>query len=125
MSLPIEMRVVEMFEFGGPNVLIEGKRNLPEVSADHVLIKVIAAGVNGPDLVQRRGHYPPPKGASNLLGLEVSGEIVALGDDQTKWSIGDRVCALANGGGYAEYVVVNARHCLEPHSVEIRSTTHV
>ena len=112
MSLPIEMRVVEMFEFGGPNVLIESKRDLPELSDDQVLIKVKAAGVNGPDLVQRRGHYPPPKGASDLLGLEVSGEIVAVRGDQTKWSIGDRVCALANGGGYAEYVAVNARHCL-------------
>ena len=106
------MRVVEISEFGGPDVLIEGKRNLPEPSADQVLIKVTAAGVNGPDLVQRRGHYPPPKGASDLLGLEVSGEIVAVGCDQTKWSIGDPVCALTNGGGYAEYVAVNARHCL-------------
>ena len=112
MSLPTQMRVVEMCEFGGPDVLIESKRDLPEVSAEMVLIRVIAAGVNGPDLVQRRGHYPPPKGASDLLGLEVSGEIVDVGCDQTKWSIGDRVCALTNGGGYAEYVAVNARHCL-------------
>ena len=112
MSLPTKMRVIEMSEFGGPDVLIEGKRNLPEVSADGVLIKVLAAGVNGPDLVQRRGHYPPPKGASDLLGLEVSGEIVAVGSDQTRWSVGDRVCALTNGGGYAEYVAVNANHCL-------------
>ena len=112
MSLPTQMRVVEMCEFGGPDVLIERKRDLPEVSAEMVLIKVIAAGVNGPDLVQRRGHYPPPKGASDLLGLEVSGEIVALGCAQTKWSIGDMVCALTNGGGYAEYVAVDARHCL-------------
>ena len=112
MSLPTQMRVVEMCEFGGPDVLIESKRDLPEVPAEKVLIKVIAAGVNGPDLVQRRGHYPPPKGASDLLGLEVSGEIVDVGCDQTKWSIGDRVCALTNGGGYAEYVAVNARHCL-------------
>ena len=112
MSLPTKMRVVEMFEFGGADVLTEGKRNLPEASADQVLIKVIAAGVNGPDLVQRRGHYPPPKGSSDLLGLEVSGKIVALGSDQTRWSIGDQVCALTNGGGYAEYVAVNARHCL-------------
>ena len=112
MSLPTQMRVVEMCEFGGPDVLIESKRDLPEVFAEMVLIKVIAAGVNGPDLVQRRGHYPPPKGASDLLGLEVSGEIVALGCDQTKWSIGDMVCALTNGGGYAEYVAVDARHCL-------------
>ena len=112
MSLPTQMRVVEMSEFGEPDVLIESKRDLPEVAAEKVLIKVIAAGVNGPDLVQRRGHYPPPKGASDLLGLEVSGEIVDVGCDQTKWSIGDRVCALTNGGGYAEYVAVNARHCL-------------
>ena len=112
MSLPTQMRVVEMSEFGGPDVLTEGKRDLPKVGASEVLIKVIAAGVNGPDLVQRRGHYPPPKGASDLLGLEVSGEIVDVGCDQTKWSIGDRVCALTNGGGYAEYVAVNASHCL-------------
>ena len=112
MSLPTQMRVVEMSEFGEPDVLIESKRDLPEVPAEKVLIKVTAAGVNGPDLVQRRGHYPPPKGASDLLGLEVSGEIVALGCDQTKWSIGDMVCALTNGGGYAEYVAVNASHCL-------------
>ena len=112
MSLPNEMRVVEMCEFGGPNVLIEAKRDLPELSDGQVLIKVKAAGVNGPDLVQRRGHYPPPKGASDLLGLEVSGVIVAFGSDQTHWSIGDPVCALTNGGGYAEYVAVNARHCL-------------
>ena len=79
MSLPKKMRVVEMCEFGGAEVLTEGKRKLPEASADEVLIKITAAGVNGPDLIQRRGLYPPPKGASDLLGLEVSGEIVALG----------------------------------------------
>ena len=112
MSLPTKMRVVEICEFGEPDVLIEGTRSLPEASADQVLIKVIAAGVNGPDLVQRRGHYPPPKGASDLLGLEVSGKIVGLGSDKSRWSIGDSVCALTNGGGYAEYVAVNASHCL-------------
>ena len=77
-----------------------------------MLIEVAAAGVNGPDLVQRRGHYPPPKGASDLLGLEVSGAVVARGRDVTGWSVGDRVCALTNGGGYAEHVAVDARHCL-------------
>ena len=112
MSLPTQMRVVEMCEFGGADVLTEGIRELPKAGVGEVLIKVIAAGVNGPDLVQRRGHYPPPKGASDLLGLEVSGEIVAMGCDLTEWSIGDRVCALTNGGGYAEYVAVNAGHCL-------------
>ena len=112
MTLPTQMAVIEMREAGKPNVLIEGKRELPAASADEVLIKVTAAGVNGPDLVQRRGHYPPPKGASDLLGLEVSGEVVAAGSDQLRWSIGERVCALTNGGGYAEYVAVTASNCL-------------
>jgi len=112
MTLPTQMTVIEMREAGKPNVLIEGKRELPSASADEVLIKVTAAGVNGPDLVQRRGHYPPPKGASDLLGLEVSGEVVAAGSDQLRWSIGERVCALTNGGGYAEYVAVKASNCL-------------
>ena len=112
MTLPTQMTVIEMREAGKPNVLIKGKRELPAASADEVLIKVTAAGVNGPDLVQRRGHYPPPKGASDLLGLEVSGEIVATGSDQTRWSIGERVCALTDGGGYAEYVAVTASNCL-------------
>ena len=112
MTLPTQMTVIEMREAGKPNVLIEGKRELPTASADEVLIKVTAAGVNGPDLVQRRGHYPPPKGASDLLGLEVSGEVVAAGSDQLRWSIGERVCALTNGGGYAEYVAVKASNCL-------------
>ena len=112
MTLPTQMTVIEMREAGKPNVLIEVKRELPSASADEVLIKVTAAGVNGPDLVQRRGHYPPPKGASDLLGLEVSGEVVAAGSDQLRWSIGERVCALTNGGGYAEYVAVKTSNCL-------------
>ncbi len=112
MKLPSQMNAVEMRAPGGPNVLVLGKRDLPTLGPSDVLIKVIAAGVNGPDLVQRRGHYPPPKGASDLLGLEISGEIVSSGKDQIQWSIGDRVCALTNGGGYAEYVAVNANHCL-------------
>ena len=112
MTLPTQMTVIEMREAGKPNVLVEGKRELPKASANEVLIKVTAAGVNGPDLLQRRGHYPPPKGASDLLGLEVSGEVVAAGSDQTRWSIGERVCALTNGGGYAEYVAVKASNCL-------------
>ena len=112
MTLPTQMTVIEMREAGKPNVLIEGKRELPTASTDEVLIKVTAAGVNGPDLVQRRGHYPPPKGASDLLGLEVSGEVVAAGSDQLRWSIGERVCALTNGGGYAEYVAVKTSNCL-------------
>ena len=112
MTLPTQMTVIEMREAGGPDVLVTGKRDVPKPRADEVLIKVTAAGVNGPDLVQRRGHYPPPKGASDLLGLEISGEIVAAGAAQTQWMIGERVCALTNGGGYAEYVAVTASHCL-------------
>ncbi len=112
MNLPSQMTTVEMREPGEPEVLVLGKRNIPTIGPSEVLIKVIAAGVNGPDLVQRKGHYPPPKGASDLLGLEISGQIVSVGGDQTQWNVGDRVCALTNGGGYAEYVAANANHCL-------------
>lgn len=106
------MKVIEMRAPGGPEVLEIGTRDVPEPRASEVLIKVTAAGVNGPDIVQRKGFYPPPKGASDLLGLEVSGEITALGADVTSLAIGDRVTALTNGGGYAEFVAVEASHCL-------------
>ncbi len=111
-ALPETMRVIEMREAGGPEVLVTGTRPCPVPAPGEVLIRVTAAGVNGPDLVQRRGHYPPPPGASDLLGLEVSGEVVALGADVARWSVGDRVTALTNGGGYAEHVAVDAEHCL-------------
>jgi NADPH2:quinone reductase len=77
-----------------------------------VLIRVLAAGVNRPDVQQRKGAYPPPPGASPVIGLEVAGEVVAAGSDVTRWAIGDRVCALANGGGYAEYCAAPATQCL-------------
>lgn len=109
---PETMAVVEMREAGGPDVLVPGRRPVPEPMPSEVLLRVTAAGVNGPDLVQRRGHYPPPKGASDLLGLEVSGEIVAIGNAVQRWKVGDRVVALTNGGGYADYVAVEATHCL-------------
>lgn len=111
-DLPSQMKVIELTEFGGPEVQTLGTRALPTPASDEVLIKVTSVGINGPDLVQRRGHYPPPKGASDLLGLEVSGEVVATGSDQTMWAVGDRVCALTNGGGYAEFVAVKAEHVL-------------
>ncbi|WP_068119517.1 NAD(P)H-quinone oxidoreductase [Tropicimonas marinistellae] len=111
-DLPATMNVVELREFGGPEVQYLAARPMIAPRAGEVLIRVTAAGVNGPDLVQRRGHYPPPKGASDLLGLEVSGEIVALGEGTRGWQPGDRVCALTNGGGYAEYVAVRGDHCL-------------
>jgi putative PIG3 family NAD(P)H quinone oxidoreductase len=111
-SLPKTMRAVVMREPGGPDVLEIGDYPVPSPRPGEVLVKVTAAGVNGPDLVQRRGHYPPPKGASELLGLEVSGEVVAAGEAVTGWKSGDRLCALTNGGGYAEYVAIDAAHCL-------------
>lgn len=106
------MKTIEMKQAGGPEVLETGERPVPDVREGEVLIRVTAVGVNGPDLVQRRGHYPPPKGASDLLGLEVSGEIVSCGQDVKGWAVGEHVCALTNGGGYAEYVAVDAAHCL-------------
>lgn len=97
---------------GGPEVLhlIDGPRPLP--GAHQVLIRVAAAGVNRPDLLQRQGVYPPPPGASPILGLEVAGTIAAIGASVTQWRIGDLVCALTPGGGYAEYCVTPAAHCL-------------
>ncbi len=112
MSFPSSMAVIEMRETGGPEVLQPGRRPIPVMKDHEILLKITAAGINGPDLMQRRGHYPPPKGASELLGLEVSGEVVAVGTNQTLWAIGDKVCGLSNGGGYAEYVSIDAAHCL-------------
>lgn len=110
--LPETMRTIEISEPGGPEVLVQGTRPLPEMLAGDILVRTIAAGVNGPDQLQRRGHYPPPKGASDLLGLEVSGEVVAIGSDVSRWRVGDEICALTNGGGYAEYVAIAADQCL-------------
>jgi NADPH:quinone reductase-like Zn-dependent oxidoreductase len=106
------MKAVEITEPGGAEVLKANTRPTPKARPGEVLVKVGFAGVNGPDLMQRRGLYPPPKGASDLLGLEVSGEVVAVGDGVARWSIGDRLCALTNGGGYAEYCAVDADHCM-------------
>ncbi len=107
-----EMTVIEHGAGGGPEVLVPGRRDAPSPGPGEVLVRVTAAGVNGPDLMQRRGLYPAPKGASDLLGLEVSGEVVALGQGAARWAVGDRVCALTNGGGYADLVAVDAEHCL-------------
>jgi NADPH2:quinone reductase len=119
--LPESMKTVEIREFGAADVLVPGTRPLPEIKAHEVLVKVACVGINGPDLVQRRGHYPPPKGASDLLGLEVSGEVMAVGDEVKRWKVGDLLCALTNGGGYAEYVAVDASHCLTiPDTVSVQ-----
>jgi len=106
------MTVIEAKSAGGPEVLRPGKRALPDCAGHEVLVKVIAAGVNGPDLMQRRGLYPAPKDASDLLGLEISGTIAECGANVTQFKRGDEICALTNGGGYAEYCAVNADHCL-------------
>ena len=112
MSLPETMTVVEISEYGGPEVLKPASRPVPEPASGEALIRVAAAGVNRPDAIQRAGNYPPPAGQSDLPGLEVSGEIVALGDGASGVSIGDTVCALTPGGGYAEYCIAPASHCL-------------
>jgi NADPH2:quinone reductase len=111
-NLPQQMQAIETNGAGGPEVLRLTNRPVPQPAAGEVLIKVAAAGVNGPDMMQRKGLYPPPAGASDLLGLEVSGEIVALGANVTRWKNGDRITALTNGGGYAEYAAVDAQHCM-------------
>jgi NADPH2:quinone reductase len=112
MSLPKTMTCIEITEPGGPDVLKPATRPVPAPGPGEVLVKVAAAGVNGPDMMQRKGLYPPPKGASDLLGLEIAGTVVAIGDGVGGWSVGDELCALTNGGGYAEYCAVDAGHCL-------------
>jgi NADPH:quinone reductase len=106
------MRFVEMDGSGAPEVMKLATGPLPVPKPDEVLIRVQAAGVNRPDIAQRQGSYPPPPGASPVLGLEVAGDVVAIGDAVTTWEIGDRVCALTNGGGYAEYCTAPAPQCL-------------
>lgn len=106
------MRCVEIARPGGPEVLHVTERAMPDPGPGQVRVRVAAAGLNRGDAVQRRGHYPPPPGASDLPGLEVSGVVEALGDGVTEPRIGDLVCALLAGGGYAEYCIVAASHCL-------------
>jgi len=103
--IPKEMTAIRISRPGGPEVLEAISQPVPHPAADEILIKVEAAGVNRPDVLQRMGVYPPPKGASELPGLEVAGEVVAAGAEAKFHRIGDRVCALVNGGGYAEYCV--------------------
>ena len=106
------MLAVEISRPGGPEVLVPAERPMPVPGPGQVLIKVAAAGINRPDLLQRGGKYPPPPGASDLPGLEVAGEFVAGDAALAGIAIGDKVCALTPGGGYAEYCLTHARHCL-------------
>ncbi|NBB61394.1 zinc-binding dehydrogenase [Pseudomonas sp. ODNR1LW] len=107
------MRVIEIEGGAGPaEALKVADRPYPAPGAGQVTIRVRAAGVNRPDLLQRNGGYPPPPGASDILGLEIAGEIETVGEGAKRWAVGDRVCALLGGGGYAERAVVDARHVL-------------
>ncbi|WP_081847852.1 NAD(P)H-quinone oxidoreductase [Microbulbifer sp. HZ11] len=106
------MRYIDLPEHGGPEKMVVAEGELPKAGAGEVLIRVAAAGVNRPDIVQRAGYYPPPPGASPVMGLEVAGEVAAVGGGVQRWKIGDRVCALTNGGGYAEYAVAPQGQCL-------------
>jgi NADPH:quinone reductase len=112
MISPQQMHYIDAREPGGPEVLALATGAVPEPKAHEVLIRVQAAGVNRPDIIQRKGVYPPPADASPILGLEVAGEVVAIGADVKNFATGDCVCALANGGGYAEYCVAPAGQCL-------------
>ena len=106
------MIAIEIREPGGPDVLVPVERPRPTPGSGEVLIAVAAAGVNRPDVMQRRGQYPPPPGASEIPGLEIAGTVEEIGADVTGWREGDRVCALVAGGGYAEYCVAPAPQCL-------------
>ncbi len=111
-DLPTNMTAIEIAESGAPEVLRPATRPLPSPAAGEVLIKVAAAGINRPDVLQRKGGYAPPPGASDIPGLEVAGEVVALGADTPRWQLGDRVTALVAGGGYAEFCAAPAVQCL-------------
>lgn len=117
------MRAIRLTGFGGTEVLRIGDAERPQPGKGEVLIRVAAAGVNRADLYQRQGHYPPPPGASEILGMEVVGEIVALGTgSEERWQVGDKVCALVPGGGYAECCVAHGGCCLPlPRKMELTS----
>ncbi len=112
MTVPAQMTGIEITAFGGPEVLKPAQVPVPAPGAGEVLVKVAAAGVNRPDCLQRAGLYPLPPDASPLPGLEIAGEVVAVGEGATRWQVGDRVVALTHGGAYAEYCRAHASHCL-------------
>lgn len=111
-TIPESMTCIEITEPGGPDVLKPATRPVPEPGPGEVLLRVAAAGINGPDIYQRQGAYPAPPGVTDIPGLEVSGTVVAIGEGVDQWGKGDRVCALTAGGGYAEYCVAPAPQCL-------------
>jgi putative PIG3 family NAD(P)H quinone oxidoreductase len=112
MAAPQTMTCIAIKEYGGPDMLQPETRAVPQPKAGEILVKVHAAGVNRPDVSQRLGKYPPPPGASDLPGLEIAGEVAAIGEGAARWKVGDKVCALAHGGGYAEFCIVHETHAL-------------
>ena len=112
MSIPARMTAMAIREPGAPDVLVPQERDVPAPKAGEVLVKITAAGVNRPDVMQREGKYPPPPGAPDIPGLELAGEVVKLGDGVTRWKAGDKVTALVPGGGYAEYMTVHESNAL-------------
>ena len=115
-----QMSCIECTGFGAAEVMRLASRPIPVAGEGEVLIKVKSAGINRADLLQRQGKYPPPAGVSDILGLEVSGTIAALGTDTKRWKVGDKVCALLSGGGYAQYVAALETHCLSvPENIDL------
>lgn len=112
MTLPHDMDVIEIAEPGGPDVLKPARRPVPPPGQGQILIRIAFAGVNRPDVLQRMGAYAPPPGASDLPGLECSGHVAAIGPGVTRWQVGDAVCALLPGGGYADYALTHESHAL-------------
>ncbi len=120
--VPDAMRAVEITAPGGPEVLQITDLPVPVPGHGQILIRVAYAGVNRPDALQRAGAYAPPPGASALPGLEAAGEVAAVGPGVTRWAVGDRVCALLPGGGYAQYAVTQADHALPvPAGLDLRA----
>jgi NADPH2:quinone reductase len=111
-KLPTRMTAIGIRAPGGPEVLVPEDRPVPMPGAGEILVKVAAGGVNRPDVMQRQGLYPPPKGAPDIPGLEIAGEVVALGPDASRWKLGDSVSALVGGGGYAEFCLAHETHAL-------------
>jgi putative PIG3 family NAD(P)H quinone oxidoreductase len=111
-EIPARMTVIGIKAPGGPEMLVPEERAVPKPGDGEILIKVEAAGVNRPDVMQRKGLYPPPPGASDIPGLEIAGEVAALGTGVRRWKVGDRVMALVVGGGYAQYAIAHGSHAL-------------
>jgi putative PIG3 family NAD(P)H quinone oxidoreductase len=124
-ALPARMIAIGIKTPGGPEALVPEERPVPTPSEGEILIKVAAAGVNRPDVMQRKGLYPPPPGASDIPGLEIAGEVAALGPGVTRWKVGDRVMALVSGGGYAEYCVAHGGHAMPVNGLSMEEAAAV